>query len=249
MYKVIIADDEYMIKKSLTVMIERSPYNFKVVGEADDGKEAMDLVKELRPDLLITDIRMPTMDGLELIQKLQTESNLTEAIVVSGYGEFEYAQRAIRLGAIDYLLKPIKVDLVQEALKRVNEKLQLREENERETINILKNLSPKMNYAINFIEKHFSDDSLSLPMVADHIELSTAYLSRIFKEETGTSFVHYLTKLRMERAKIILKNPYSKLYEVAFSVGYIDYPHFSKAFKKYCGVSPTEYRKRYHLNE
>ncbi|EKN65253.1 AraC family transcriptional regulator [Neobacillus bataviensis LMG 21833] len=246
MYKVIIADDEYMIKKSLTVMIENAPFNFKVVGTAEDGKEAMDLIKEFRPDLLVTDIRMPVMDGLDLIHQLHEEHESTEAIVVSGYGEFEYAQRALRMGAADYLLKPIKVDLVQEALKRVSEKLRARSQRKSETYETVlqfKNLSPKMNHAVHFIEKHYHDDQLSLPIVAEHIELSTAYFSRTFKEETGKSFVHYLTELRMEKAKDILKNPYTKSYEVAYSVGYIDYPHFSKAFKKYYGISPTEFRK------
>lgn len=246
MYKVIIADDEYMIKKSLTVMIDSSPFNFKVVGTAEDGKEAMDLIKVYNPDLLVTDIRMPLVDGLELIHQLQDENVSTEAIVVSGYGEFEYAQKAIRLGAADYLLKPIKVDLVQEALRRVSEKLQTRPQKKiqsDDSTSQLKNLSPKIKHAIQYIENHYKDDKLSLPKVAEHIEFSTAYFSRTFKDEIGKSFVHYLTELRMEKAKDILKNPYNKSYEVAYSVGYIDYPHFSKAFKKYYGLSPSEYRK------
>lgn len=245
MYKVIIADDEYMIKKSLTVMIDSSPFNFKVVGTAEDGREAMDLIKVFNPDLLVTDIRMPLVDGLELIHQLHEENESTETIVVSGYGEFEYAQKAIRLGAADYLLKPIKVDLVQEALRRVSEKLQTRPQKKilnNDTLQ-LKKLSPKIKHAIQFIEKHYHDDKLSLPKVAEHIEFSTAYFSRTFKDEIGKSFVHYLTELRMEKAKDILKNPYNKSYEVAYLVGYIDYPHFSKAFKKYYGLSPSEYRK------
>ncbi|MBS4206875.1 response regulator [Bacillus sp. FJAT-50079] len=244
MFKVVIADDEYMIKKSLTVMIERSPFNFKVVGEADNGKKALELVKELKPDLLVTDIRMPTMDGLELIQETQKFDKRTEVIVVSGFGEFEYAQKALRLGAIDYLLKPIKIDLVQEALKRVNDILKLNEgETSEELIKQNSLLSPKITQAVKFIEENFNDETLSLQKVTTFVELSSAYFSRTFKEETGLSFIQFVTKVRMEKAKNLLGNPYLKSYEVAEFIGYPDYAHFSKVFKKYSGTSPNEYRR------
>ncbi|CAM4175078.1 response regulator transcription factor [Lederbergia lenta] len=247
MFKVVIADDEYMIKKSLAVMIESSPFNFKIVGEADDGSRALDLVKEFKADLLVTDIRMPVMDGLELIEMLHKESKQTEVIVVSGFGEFEYAQKALRLGAIDYLLKPVKVELVLKALKRVNEKLQTKDDVNGKIRNApdpLTNLSPKIIQAVKFINENFNNENVSLQLISDYVELSPAYFSRTFKEETGSSFVQYLTKMRMEKAKILLGNPYFKSYEVADAVGYIDYSHFSKAFKKYNEISPNEYRRK-----
>ncbi|MFK4998821.1 response regulator [Bacillus sp. N9] len=226
-------------------MIERSPVHFKVVGEADNGEKALALVEKLKPDLLVTDIRMPIMNGLELIQEIQKYDKRTEVIVVSGFGEFEYAQRALRLGAIDYLLKPIKIDLVQEALQRVNDILE-RRVNEEEGINVgisSLQLSPKINQAVKFIEEKYNDENLSLQKVTTYVELSSAYFSRTFKEETGLSFIQYVTKVRMEKAKNLLENPYLKSYEVAEFVGYPDYAHFSKAFKKYSGASPNEYRR------
>ncbi|OCA85977.1 hypothetical protein A8F94_14115 [Bacillus sp. FJAT-27225] len=345
MFTVIIVDDEPIIKKSLTKLIEMKFPHFKVVGYAQDGKEALTLTRNLRPNLIITDIRMPEMDGIELIQTVETMGFDSKIVVVSGFDEFEYAQHALRHGAIDYLLKPIKPELFYKMLEKVENQLKsqksLTEESSewllkckeyseefitylwgarkseceelllacyqemtakkvnsmlvkelflnlyhfvkrgissrlgRELIceeleagpvnheieDIIKHInrwfttitnhvqesknwgsSVKINLAVEFIKDRFTDPNLTLQHVAESVNMSPAYFSRQFKDEYGKSFIQYLTELRMEQTKKLLMDIRLKTYEIAELAGYNDYPHFTKTFKKYYKMSPSEYR-------
>jgi two-component system, response regulator YesN len=345
MYNVIIVDDEPIIKKSLTKLIEMKFPQFKVIGYADNGKEAFDLTREHLPDLIITDIRMPEMDGLELIKMVESLEKEIKTVVVSGYDEFEYAQAAIRHGAVDYLLKPIKPEMFYNMLEKVEKQLKSRfiltEEtrgwlyqckeysekvmeylwgvNQSECEELLltsykeltaqkieipiitgfymdlyhfvkvginkrlgqeltchdleqpkNDLSPeevlalltewaisvidyiqearnwgnfsKVKRAVEYMNSHYADANLTLTDVAEIVNMSPAYFSKQFKEENGKSFISYLTELRMEKAKELLLDIHLKTYEIAEMVGYHDYPHFTKSFKKYHKISPKEYR-------
>jgi two-component system response regulator YesN len=344
MHKVITIDDEPLIKKTLRKLIDATD-RFETVGEASDGLEALDLIERHRPDLIITDIRMPVMDGLELLEQLDKRNRKPEVVIISGYDDFGYAQQAIRYGVADYVLKPVRPALIREtldriaarldrnrraaencgrwivlckneanaiadriwlldgqgvvdALKRFDEALRrivseeadvrtaynellllissdLRDKGsclfERETAPPAPpDAKDMLNYAVglvaaamarirqtrnwgthngikravDYVNRHFTSDTLTMQEVAAHINMSPAYFSRAFKEEMGIAFVHYLTRLRIEKAKHMLENPDCKTTDIATAIGYADYPHFAKVFKKYCGITPTEYRKR-----
>ncbi|WP_256758834.1 response regulator transcription factor [Cohnella sp. WQ 127256] len=120
MKKVILVDDEIFARKGLMVLIPWEKYGYEIIGEADDGEEALHLIEQLAPDLVITDIRMPVLDGLELIQTVRKRNGKsTKFIIVSGYGDFKYAQHAVRFGVQDYLLKPIdEIELI-DTLERI----------------------------------------------------------------------------------------------------------------------------------
>ncbi|MDR6548843.1 response regulator [Paenibacillus qinlingensis] len=118
MLKAIIADDETLIKKSLKLIVERTNL-FEVLEAFSNGRDALAYLQEHTVDLLITDIRMPVMDGLNLISALREAGNETDVIILTGYGEFEYAQKAIRYGVSDYLLKPIVPEQLQQMLEKI----------------------------------------------------------------------------------------------------------------------------------
>ena len=350
MYKVIIADDEYMIHRSLAKLVESSEHPFRVVGEAEDGAEALLLLKE-KPDLIITDICMPGLDGLAFIEKAKQVRSDVLFLVISGYGEFEYAQRALRLGVEDFLLKPVSPEKFQQTLTAIYHRLEkqkrkvmdyrqwflsheelllqlsdaiwrldekavdellhklvhhyekeaadeipfptlnniLQEKIMNELTNrglsfqdppiyreltadadekinatssvliqcraytqiLLHAVKSSRNFgsrthiskAITYTKDNLSDSTLSVQAAADIAGMSVTYFSRLFKEETGTSYVQYLTRLRMEKAKILLDEQLHSASVICERVGYADYPHFSKTFKKIYGIAPADYSK------
>ncbi|UVI29398.1 response regulator transcription factor [Paenibacillus spongiae] len=348
MYKVLIADDERMVRLNLRTMIERDSERFTVVQEAKDGEQALRMCIDIKPDLLITDIRMPELNGLDLIRSLSAHNLEFESLVVSGYDDFEYARNAFRFGVTDYLLKPIdkpyfldvlhKIDgrlskrtgqmgafkdwlwswktyaeQTAESLWRLDEK-EIERELERirsvvkpgrgqvdpetvkqieyylvvlscalqeanksglqlpdlkpierifdasalyETVRsrltgLLRHIRETRNWwSYNrlmrnvkaYLEEHYAQPDLSLKEAASSFELSPNYFGNMFKKETGMSFNQYVTRIRMDKAMVLLRNPSVKLYEVGETVGFDDYTYFSKTFKKHTGSSPSDFRK------
>ncbi len=123
MYTVIIVDDELFVRKGLRGLIDWSGNGYAVIDEADNGDDALDIIRKERPDLVITDIRMPGMDGIELIQAASELAPDTEFVIISGYNDFRYAQQAMRFGVMDYVLKPIDEEDIIQALSKLRIKL------------------------------------------------------------------------------------------------------------------------------
>lgn len=405
MYKVLIADDEPIIRRGLKGLIDWNELGLEVVGEAEDGETALLQVRTLQPDILLMDICMPFLSGLELAEQLtQVVAKQCMVIVITGHDEFSYAQQAVRLHLFDYLLKPvcrehllavlnkakteiarvgdrehflqwanqqldknlpaIKEQFFQEWIAgRLTEgetkeqldffQLEYREPsgmivvkimeklNREATIkkwdghllvfaveNILNeiladpaivfhdkygnviaitaitqmsnwleygtkieaivetylkkmvfiaqksidpgvmevskvyvalladmahktNCTPIVMLTQKYIENNFYKEDLSLQEVADHMQISATYLSRLLKQEIGLSFIDYLTHVRVSKAVQLMGDPGIKMYEIAERVGYSSQHYFSTAFKKVFGVSPIEYRKgrQYHCCE
>jgi two-component system response regulator YesN len=399
-WKVLIADDEPKIRRGLKASIERARTDMTVVAEAEDGAMALELAERERPDILFIDIRMPIMNGLELIERIAAERRDCLVIVVSGHDEFEYAKKALQLKVFEYLLKPVSREALAAVLARADAELAgtrhqdlylswareqlaknmplLREQFLRDwvaarlsrseideqveflglrvadnpsmaVIHLVERvLAPEASgersrrlalYAVRsvveellgafapltvfqdehdnivaitaspgsawgqaisaiesrvsqslahgvivasrhvaggfagvpeayetlaaeiarkasfgsfvvlaqgYIDAHYADPDLSLEEVAAEAEISPGYLSRLLKQETGFSFVDYLTRVRITQALQMLTNPSMKIYEVAEAVGYQSQHYFSRAFKRVFGRSPVEYRKGGH---
>ena len=240
MYKVVVADDEVWVGVGIKKMISRSGQPFEVVWEAPNGIQAYRLVKEKEPDILITDIRMPGLNGLELMHKLMDEKIMIKVVFISGYAEFEYAKEALRMGAFDYLLKPVEEESLRAILERYRT---LREENRAvEPEPEIVADDSRIKKIINEINRKYTE-KISLGELAEKYGLSIGHLSTLIKKETGMSFTEYITEKRMEDAKKLLLKEELSIEEVAEKVGYHDYFYFTKAFKKYAGVSPSIYRK------
>ncbi|ANE45160.1 AraC family transcriptional regulator [Paenibacillus swuensis] len=249
MYKVLLIEDEIQIRSGLRTLVEDVASGFKVIGEAGNGKEALAILhKGAEPDVVITDIRMKEMNGIELIGRLRNDYPKLPVLIISGYSDFQYAQQAIRYGVAGYLLKPVdRMEFMQYfmALKAEldahNPNFQTGEPQETQA-------SGKENrYIIRRVKQLILDGldhDLSLQSIADQVHLNHQYLSVLFKNETGQNFFDYVIECRMNKAKKLLKETNLKIYEVAEMSGYASSKHFMSVFKHAFGVTPTQYREQ-----
>lgn len=338
MYRILVVDDEPMIRKGLQKLIGESDHSICHAETADNGVDALEKIAASRPDLLFTDIKMPKMDGLELCRQVNERFPNLPVVVISGYGDFEYARQCMSFGVKEYLLKPVTKAAVSKAVSKLIAGLEARRQTAyiplsktEEWLNQLQdgiwhlqpesiktvmagmeqycaasmldarmlseltqdlagkladrlnarhvypfeaprrpaerdaaafawlcetamgmmeqlrikrkgNLKEPVEEAKAYIEKHLNRE-LSLEEVADKLGLSASYFSQLFKQMTGETFVQYRTKRRMEKAKLLLSMPHHKITDVSAEVGFADHPHFTKTFKKYSGLTPSEYRE------
>ncbi len=242
MCKVIICDHELTIRNGMKSLIEAAGSKFEVSGLAANGFEACRLITEIKPAIVLMDINMPGLNGLEVIREMSAVSPLTKYIIISGYDEFHYAQKAIQLKAHDYLLKPIdKNNLFTVMESAYNE--YLKDKKSFAEIWDTEGLGPAEE-AINYIYKNYSNSDLSLKSMSSELHISESYLTRSIKKKAGMSFSEFLTKVRIESA-ISLILLYSSLtsLEVSEKVGYKSQHYFCKVFKEYTGMTPTAYKK------
>ena len=248
MTKVLIVDDEKYVRLGIKNDTDWSLIDCEVVGEAANGQEGLEKAKELKPDVVISDIKMPKMTGIEMSEILLEKYPDMKVIFLTAYDEFEYARAAIRIGASDYLLKPFDDGSLEGAIQRL---LHLHPNSvnsskaEEQLIPLTSKSDVENKYikeAIDYIEKNYSDSDFSIISMAEAIGVSEGHLSRLFKAETGLSINNYLTRLRIRKAMDYLKDIKVKVYEVADKVGYQDIAYFSNTFKKLVGKSPSDYQ-------
>ncbi|MGO4370161.1 response regulator transcription factor [Paenibacillus sp. 2TAB19] len=244
---VLLVEDEIKIRQGLRKAIEDVITNGLRLTEASNGLEAIEwLQTQERVDLLITDIRMSEMDGLELLKRLKQTNREMPIIVISGHDEFVYAREAMRYGAIDYLLKPIdRVELAR-VIARVQEKNGSgagtgREDDPNDTSDDKQRL---MIRKVKEFVKQSLDQDLSLQLLSQQVYLHPKYLSDIFKRETGQNLSDYVTERRLEKAKKLLKETTLKISEIAPLCGFANHKYFASLFKQHIGCTPTEYREQ-----
>jgi YesN/AraC family two-component response regulator len=287
MIKVVIIDDEEIIREGLRKIIDWNSMNCEIVGEAEDGEDGLELINSLQPDIIFTDIRMSSKNGLEMISEIKCLKEDIRIIILTGFRDFEYAQEAIKLGAFRYLLKPSKVDeitlAVKSAIKEIKKvkekkehyKLLVKKANEiqgskkyylqdfsdpndnndaqtnLEIINSKsngseisessKNSKYLVNRALIYLRENYSKN-INLKTLSEELYISTWYLSKLLKKETGNNFIDILNNIRVEEAKKLLGDPKYKIYEIAEVVGFSDVTYFYRLFKKLTGMTPMEYK-------
>ena len=243
-YKVVLVDDESLIVEGLRKVVDWESHNCRVAAVASDAVSGARAIREHSPDILFTDIKMPEEDGLTMLAGLKGEFPRMQIAVLTGYRDFEYAQRAIRLGVARFLLKPSKMDELEEALDYMTGVLDRMPQGEREED------LPEQGDAANsflvrqargYIARHCVE-KLTLQEVADHCFVSQWHLSKLLNRHLGKPFYDLLNEERMRRAKELLEDPSLRISEVAERVGYADTAHFSRVFKKSEGVSAGEWR-------
>lgn len=234
MKTIIVVEDEYRTRQGLGNLISKVNLGCKVIGEAENGYEGLKLIHDLEPDIVITDIQMPKMDGLKMIEQAREMGADCSFVILSGYTEFEYARKGIQLGVQEYLLKPVTISAVKDLLMKLSEggSGELKTETQ--------SYSPMVQEMIMAVEKNYGM-ALNLNSFAEKFHLTPEYISNMFAKETGISFSNYRKKVRMEKAKELLLNTDMKIYEVACAVGYPDQKYFSKVFKEYAGVSAKQF--------
>lgn len=348
MYKLVVIDDEFIVVEGIKAMIARMKLDFEVVGFAYDGIAALEVVRNTRPNIVITDIRIPGLDGLSLIEEAKDFLPDTAFVVISGYNEFEYARRAITLGVKGYIDKPITMEKLSQVLTTIEKEFEnqeqahienqdkdagkqslnvhidllihsiireeadavreqaenmisdIRNQNntieeyknecfkilcvtlgvfseqkkqyERENLVFYKDIEVLESYEevdhyvreiidriaerikagksgsshriiiqlLDYIKLHYNKD-IGLNELADMVGMNPAYLSVLFKDEVGMSYIKYLTQLRLNHAKDLLLKGY-KVIEVSELVGYNDYHYFCSIFKKNIGQKPNEFK-------
>lgn len=248
MFKVLLVDDEEIIIEGLKKAVPWAEFGCKLAGTAGNGADGLRMIRELMPDILVTDIRMSGKSGLQMLRDLAGEFPEMQIIVLSGYREFEYAQEAIRLGVLRFLSKPSRMDELREAVSAACDRLKaiheeetgkrLQEEDKDATLGFI---TAKV---LRYMQEHYAE-KLSLNEVADLNYISPWHLSKLLKRETGENFVDIINGIRVDNAKKMLKNPALKIYEVSERVGFSDIAYFSKTFKKFTGITPNDYRRSY----
>ncbi len=246
MLKVLIVDDEALVRRGIVLGVDWAALGCVVVGEAANGEEGIAAVERFSPNLIITDVRMPKMDGIEMMNRLREKGCRAHVIVLTAYSDFSYARSALQFGADDYLLKPFRDQELTAAIDRIHRK-------ERERISLTpqaalplvkRDKSKYVLQALEYIAVHYADQDISITSIAAHLGVSEGHLSHVFKKETSYTVISYLTQYRMHTAMKLLQDCRYKVYEVAELVGYRDVAYFGSTFKKLVGVSPSEYQDR-----
>lgn len=247
MYRVVIIDDEGIIVEGLKRVVDWQAFGCSVVATAKDAFTGVLAIREHSPDLLFTDIRMPDKDGLTMLAGIKSEFPDMQVTILTGYRDFEYAQTAVRLGVTRLLLKPSRMDEIQEAIIAMIEELRKRnnmEENEHENQLTQSANSFIVRQAIAYMDKNFPN-KITLTDVADHCYVSQWHLSKLLNKHTGKNFYELLNSVRIKAAKQMLLDPKLKISQICEMVGYTDTGHFSRVFKKLEGISANAYRNTY----
>jgi len=251
---ILVVDDEPRTRQGIKQTLESWAAGRYLIETADNGVEAKERLKQNDIHLLITDVRMPEVSGLDLIHSLDRDANRPAIIVISGYAEFQYAQQALRLGAVNYLLKPLDkkelIEVIEEALKRKEEQRR-HEKLEKLVDSKLVELDPVDNMAIGepvkeallYMSQHLQEP-ISMADMALRLHLNASYFSVLFKEQVGATFSEYLSRLRIQRAKDLLVHTRLSVGEIAERVGYQTDKYFIKVFKSLENISPSRYRNQ-----
>ena len=249
MYHALIVEDEPLMREYLFSSLGSLNALWEATEKASDGMEALQKLQAAHFDAVITDIRMPRMDGLELSKQIQQLYPSLRVILLTGYNEFDYARTAIRLNVFDYLLKPLNDAELSAALDELALWLG-RQSDAQQAATDDDSSRPTddgtllVRQAREYISQRFGG-SISLSEVAEALGVTPAYLSTRFHHETGCSYTKYLLKLRMEAAAQMLDcEPDQKVYQIGEMVGFPSAKHFAHVFGSYFGMSPKEYRAK-----
>lgn len=240
MYKLMIAEDEVLEREALKLIIKKNFNNLSIIGEAYDGEMAIHLAKKMRPDIILMDIKMPVIDGLEAQKNICEFLPNVKTIILTAYDDFKYAQLGVKLHAFDYLLKPAKPSDIIESLK----KLILSINNNSDYMQKLPAVDKEdsiIDKALKYIKSNYSED-INLENIASYVHLNPQYFSRYFKSKVGMNFIDYLSKVRINAAIFLLMNTEDNINCISLKIGYIDAAYFSKVFLKFVGVSPHRFR-------
>ena len=263
MIRLLIADDEKLEREALAELVQRRFEREVVLEVAENGRKAADTAVLWGADLILMDIEMPGMSGLDAARAVLAQRPSCRVIFVTAYSLFQYAHEAVHLGACDYLLKPVDPDeleaSVRRAMRQIETERKLEElaaarpqpeqtETEEEAEDAPEESENSqtalvMAHVRRYLEDNYMFD-LSLDSVGEILHISPAYLSAQFKKYQKMNFLDCLTELRINAAKELLADPFRSSAEVASMVGYEDDSYFARAFKKRTGMTPTQYRRQ-----
>ncbi|MCR4728537.1 MAG: response regulator [Lachnospiraceae bacterium] len=251
MYRVLIVEDEDIIRKGIAYTMDWTSMDCAIAGEAANGGEGLEKIKELKPDIVLVDIMMPVMDGIEMVREALKEVSF-KTIILTSYADFDYAKQAIDLNVSAYLMKPVDPEELRAAVEKISEEIKKEHRYEQFTEKQKELENPDnifikedadneyVRYVLDATKKHYAD-KISIEALSSELGVSASYLSRKFKEATGTSYLDFLNKYRIRQAVKLLQTGKYKVYEVSAMTGFTDYKHFNTVFKRYTETSPSEF--------
>lgn len=237
MFNILIAERESLERRALKHIVNKRLNYVTICGEAQNGLEAIEMAKNINPHIILMNIDMPKLNGLEVQKEILKFLPNVKTIIITSYDDFVFTQAAIRLKVIDYLLKPVKPNELIESIKRGISIINL--QRNKEIVKECNNTS--IEEAIRFIENNFNN-GINLEAVAEFVHFNPQYFSRYFKSQTGINFTDYLSSLRIKKAKEMLIDTNKNITEISMSVGYTDSSYFSKVFLRTVGITPNKFR-------
>ena len=242
--RILIAEDEERARRGLRSVLTSLSEDYEVVAEASNGKQALELLQILKPDVVFTDLKMPFLDGMGLIKAGIAAGACTKYAIVSAYEEFEVARQAISLGVKEYLVKPVTYDELKDTMERLDAaqkgKPQLIDKTLKERY---PDVHPLVRKSLGFIEKGYSS-KISQKELAANLGISQEYFCYLFNKDMGETFSHFLKNYRIEVAKKLLLNGELPKEEIPYSVGFSDSKYFNKVFREVEGCTMTEYIRK-----
>ena len=241
MWKVMIADDENYMLEAMENLIDWKKMECQLVYKAKNGQVLLEQVKKNPPDIIITDIKMPLVSGIEVAQYVYEHMLPTKVIILSAYADFQYAQEAIKYDVCGYIIKTSVIEMLPGMIQKAVGKLSVplldgeKENEERYSDDILGRLQ-------KYIAEHYMD-KLNLTQISQEIHANGSYLSRLYKTKTGQNLFDVINKMKLEKAKEYMSQG-KRIYEIAQMVGFDDVSYFSRVFRKHEGCSPREYENR-----
>lgn len=251
MYKLLVVDDENESRNLLCRYFPWGDLGFEIVAQLDNGKVALQYILNNPVNVILCDIKMPFLDGIELAKEIFNRKLKIKVIFLSAYKDFDYARNAIIYGVSDYIVKPSKYNEIFEvfsSLKKVLDSESLfnsdyASDAKANDFEVLPTYDLKIiSFIKNYVNEHYKDAKLE--NIAEAVHMNPNYLSQFFKQKTGECFSNYLIKVKMNRAAQLLNDIRYKTYEVSEMVGYSNTKNFTRTFRGYYGKSPKEYRNQ-----
>ncbi len=238
MYKVFLVDDEELIVKQIVDSVPWMDNGFEVIGVETNPKRAIEKVVQLKPDVVFSDLKMPLLDGHELMKLIRESGVKTEFVMLSAYGTFEDAKTFFHQEGFDYLLKPLQLEEVQLVLEKLAGILAVKRPQKEVTVE--DNINPAFLELIAYVKVNFTK-KLTLDKLGKSFGLSAGYICNLFARHYNTTLTCFITELRMKKAVELIESSNDSLKNIAFECGYSDYFYFNKVFKGYIGMAPSQY--------
>lgn len=239
-YRLLIIDDEGYSRTTLCNCFPWEQIGFECVAQVSNGKLALEYLKNSEVHVLLCDIQMPIMNGIELAKILHNWENPPIIVFFSGYRDFEYARQAIQYGVRFYMLKPIKYEELVETFSLIKIELDKR-------FHVEDSVDDEMqDIFVANVRKYVKTNLMTanLTDLANLLFMNSSYVSQLYKQKTGQNFSDYLMEERMKKAAFSLKNSADKIYSIAKQVGYTNAKNFSRSFVAFYGMTPSEYRQK-----
>lgn len=247
--RILVVEDEERSLDGLSRLIESIGPQFKVVGRASNGEKGLQLIEELWPDVVFTDICMPGMDGFQLIHEAEKRGfSGCSFVLISAHSDFSYVRQAFRFGVVDYILKPVSYEEIEKVLFRLDKIVPdnpFSQGHVDERYSLPENASPIVRSAVEMIRKNYASP-LSLNDISSKLGVSIEHFSQTFSKQMSITFTSYLKNYRIDVAKRLLLEKRWKMQDIAAMTGYQNPKYFSRVFRDVTGMSPSEFIAQYN---